>query len=215
MAKSSIVLTSACGFNAVVATSLTLAALGCTGNTATDNPVAMDVSQKVIKKYDKGSDGALISIELHDLDSIYYYMKKYDLDGDDKVSRDEIASRIDSWQDQAAAEHAVDVIVTLDGYPLAGANVRMVPEFDPGDGSQARVGQTDANGAAHIAVALEDLSQALKNPDFRGVFGSKYKIEVTHPQRKVPDRYNVNAELNAEVARESTGNEVNLDISTR
>ena len=186
----------------VVASLLTLTVVGCSGNSAASNAVAMGIGKKVVKKHDKRGDGLLNSSELFDLKSIYYDRDKYDLDGDDEISAEEIAIRIDAWQGQAAAVHAVDVKVTLDGAPLAGATVRVIPEFDLGDGTQANVGLTDADGAVRIDVALEDLSQALKNPDFRGVFGSGFRIEVTHPQRKIPDEYNVDTRPCRGIARD-------------
>jgi hypothetical protein len=216
MAKSSVGFASVFGVNSFVATSLTLVTLGCTRNSATNNPLAMDVGQKVIRRNDKNGDGLLTVSELSGLyGNRSSFREGYDLDGDEKLSRDEIASRIDSWQKEGPTRHVVDVTVTLDGSPLAGATVRMVPDFAPGDSSQVEVGQTDATGTAHMEVALEDLSQALRNPDYRGVFGSNYKIEVTHSQRKIPARNNVNSELRVDVPRDTARNEVRLDLDSR
>jgi hypothetical protein len=215
MAKSSDCFASAFGVNAFVATSLTLVTLGCTRNSAPDNPLAMEVAQKVIRRNDKNGDGLLIASELSGLyGNRSSFRKGYDLNGDEKLSRDEIASRIDSWQKAGPTAHAVDVTVTLDGSPLTGATVRMVPDFALGDSSQTKVGQTDATGATHLEVALEDLSQALHNPDYRGVFGSNYKIEVTHPQRKIPAKYNVTTQLDADVPRDAPRNEIRLDLNS-
>ena len=161
MVKSNIGFKSALGVNAFVATLLTLVTVGCSRNSAPDNPLAMAVGEKVVRKHDKNGDGLLTSSELSGLyGNLTSIREGWDLNGDEKLSRDEIASRIDAWQKRGPTGHIVNVTVILDRSPLAGATVRMVPDFDPGDGSQAKVAETDVTGVAHFEVVLEDLPQA-------------------------------------------------------
>ena len=213
MAKFSIGFASAFRVSAFVAMSLMLVTVGCNRNSPPDNPLAMAVAQKVIKRNDKNGDGLLIASELSGLYGNRSSFKEgYDLDGDGKLSRDELARRIDTWQKESPIPHVVDVIVLLGGAPLAGATVRMVPDFDPGDGSQAKSAQTDATGTAHFEVALEDLTKALNKPDYRGVFGSNFKVEITHPQRKIPAKHNVNSQLTAELPRDTPRTEIRVEL---
>ena len=213
MVKSNIGFKSALGVNAFVATLLTLVTVGCSRNSAPDNPLAMAVGEKVVRKHDKNGDGLLTSSELSGLyGNLTSIREGWDLNGDEKLSRDEIASRIDAWQKRGPTGHIVNVTVILDRSPLAGATVRMVPDFDPGDGSQAKVAETDVTGVAHFEVVLEDLPQALHNSDYRGVFGSHYKIEVTHPQHKISAEYNVSSRLSADVPRDAPRSEISLEL---
>ena len=204
------------GFGAFVATWIALAALGCMGNSGTDNPVALEFGQKVIKKYDTNFDGLLTVRELSGLFGTRGKIKEeYDQDGDGNTSRDEIASCIDTWLKEGPTVRFVDVSVDLDGSRLAGATVRMVPDYDPGDGSQAIVSQTDTTGVARMEVALEDLSQALDNPDFRGVFATNFTVEVSHPQGMIPAKYSRDSEIKVVLPREATRTELRIELSSK
>ncbi len=196
-----------------------LAALsGCSRGPAAVRPVAVDsgdASRCAIEQYDKNGDGALDDAELAAVPGIKKHTDKYDKDGDGKISRDEIAGRIDLWAEQGMGIRSVDVVVRLDRQPLSGANVRLVPEPYLGDGPKEADGVTDASGFARLSVAKEDLPEALQKAHFRGVFGGTYKIEITHPKRKLPEKLNVHTELGEEVARDTIGDRVELELTSR
>ena len=165
--------------------------------------------------YDANGDGALDDVELAAVPGILMHKDKYDLDGDGRVSRQEIADRIALWRSQAMGITSIDVIVKLDKRPLAGAEISFVPEEYLGPGPKVATGVTDARGYAKMGVALEELPEALRTARLRGVFGGVYKIEVRHPQRSLPERYNASTQLGDEIARDTLRERITLELTSQ
>jgi hypothetical protein len=150
--------------------------------------------------YDKNADGALAGDELTAVPGIKKHLDKYDTDGNQQVSRDEIAARLGDWGSQKMALMGRSYVVTLDGRPLEGATVTMVPESYLGDGVKQATGVTAANGLTRMTHADEDLPKSANGRPIPGVRGGTFKVQVTHPSRKIPANYNTSTELGDEVA---------------
>jgi hypothetical protein len=83
--------------------------------------------------------------------------------------------------------------VYLDGSPLAGATVKFVPEKFLGEEIQTAEGITDQSGTASLSIPTEDLPKELRRvPAMRAGI---YRVEITHPTKKIPPKYNTETEL--------------------
>jgi hypothetical protein len=125
---------------------------------------------------------------------------KYDSDGDGKVSREEIRARFQTWGNQKLAFMGASFVVQLDGQPLDGATVNFVPEPYLGENVKPASGMTGPTGLARLQHADEFLPKTANGRVIPGVFGGTYKIEVTHPSRTIPAKYNTATEIGEEIA---------------
>src|SRR4051794_30094520 len=89
---------------------------------------ASAAADKAMELYDKNGDGSIDKKELEACPGLLAALKVYDTDGNQQISRQEIADRITDWKTTSSAMATVDCRVTLDGRPLGGATVRFVPE---------------------------------------------------------------------------------------
>jgi hypothetical protein len=163
---------------------------------------ADDAAQKAIALYDKSGDAILDTAELANSPGLLMALKVYDANGDQKISEEELSERIASWSSSGPAMMTVDCRVTVDGRPLPGANVRYVPESYFDGALHEGVGVTSENGMATIAIAPENLAEGLKR--IRAMNAGTYKVQVTHPTVKIPEKYNVQTTLGTEVSRPTT-----------
>jgi hypothetical protein len=188
---------------------------GCSSKAAPIEPVAINSSKasvEAIALYDKNGDSLLNAEELDSVPALKQYLKLYDKDGDGAISRQEIADRIDLWENQGVGIRSLNVLVLFDNRPLPGASLRFIPEPYLGDGPKVATGICDQNGATKVTVSMDDLPEALKAARLGGIFGGTYKIEVTHPQNDIPSRYNANTTLGEEIARDTVGSRVVLKL---
>ena len=157
---------------------------GCSSAPSAIKPVDVDpsdASAKAMAEYDKDQDGALADQELAAVPGIAKYKSLYDKDGDGKVSQAEIAARLQLWADQGLGFRPLNVVVTVDGRPLADASLEFVPESYLGPNVKRATGVTDDSGMANLAVAVEDMPAELAKLPIDGVMGGTFKVRVTHP----------------------------------
>jgi hypothetical protein len=176
---------------------------GCSSRASRISPVEIDASSassEAIELYDKNGDGALADDELNAVPGIKKYLDKYDRDSDQRVTRDEIATRLGEWGSQKLALMGRSYVVMLDGRPLEGATVTLVPEAYLGDAVKPATGVTALNGLTRMTHADEDLPKSANGRPIPGVKGGTFKIQITHASRKIPAKYNTATELGDEVA---------------
>jgi hypothetical protein len=176
---------------------------GCSQRASRVQPVEIDASSassQAMELYDKNADGALAGDELNAVPGIKKYLDKYDKDSDQRVTRDEIAARLGDWGSQKLALMGRSYVVTLDGRPLEGATVTMVPETYLGEGVKPATGVTASNGLTRMSHADEDLPKSANGRPIPGVKGGTFKVQITHPSRQIPAKYNTSTELGDEVA---------------
>lgn len=191
---------------------------GCSSRPAAIEPAYIDpgsASAQAMEQYDKNGDGALDEAELAAVPGIEKHKEKYDSDGDGRVSEKEIAGRLEVIEDQAVGIRSLRVVVQLDRRPLRGATVRFVPESYLGDALKVATGVTDTRGGTKVSVKMEDLPEALKQARMGGIFAGTYRIEVTHAKIDVPSKYNVKTTLGEEIARDTVGERVVLELTTK
>jgi hypothetical protein len=160
------------------------------------------VGQAAVEQYDANRDAALGGAELDNVPGIKQSLENYDINRDEKVSADEIATRL-----QQALDHKLGICppfgcrVALNGQPLPDAVVRFVPEPFLGGTTMTAMGVTDQRGIARVQVPQRDLSAELKG--IRGIQPGIYRVEITHSRIELPARYNRQSILGQEISNES------------
>ncbi|MGL4514884.1 MAG: hypothetical protein ACRCT8_17495 [Lacipirellulaceae bacterium] len=191
---------------------------GCSGRPAAIRPVsidAYDASQAALEAYDKNGDAKLDDAELVAVPAVLRYKGHYDKDGDGAVSGDEIRERLDAWADQGMGFRQLTAVVTLDGKPLAGADVLLEPEPFLGEGVKPAKGTTDADGVVNLSMDRADMPPQLAKLPVSGVTGGTFKVRVTHATKKLPAKFNTATVFGEEVAFDTIREQAHIDLKSR
>jgi len=149
-------------------------------------PPSIDADEsgaQAMAQYDRDNDGLLSKDELENCPAILHRIERYDFDQDGQVSAAEIAKRVGELQKSKVALMPLGVKVTFNGRPLAGAEVRLIPETFLGEAVQSASGTTDKYGMTTPAIAADKLPADLA--DIRGVHLGLYQVEISHPKKKL------------------------------
>jgi hypothetical protein len=183
---------------------------GCGGNGSgaamapSINPsVAAD---KAIELYDKDSSGALSEAELAASPGLLAARDRYDKDGDRQISRAEIEQRLQSIVDTGTGWLTVNCRVLRAGRPLAGAQIRFVPDACMENTLVPASGTTDTYGQVNPAVDDAQLPDEKKG--LRLMQPGIYRVEVKHANVKQPHKP-LGCEID-EIARGGTEPEIRL-----
>jgi hypothetical protein len=148
-----------------------LAPIGCSNRRIPVPAFAPDrASQEALAQYDRNKDGFLDSDELKSCPALLAYLRSWDTDKDGRLSGAEIAARITAYRSSRIGLSALAFQVTLDGQPLPGATVTLVPEKFLGDVLRQATGTTDARGMVCVAIQGEEVL---------GAACGLYRIEVS------------------------------------
>jgi hypothetical protein len=191
---------------------------GCSGRPAAVKPVdidAGDASSKAMAEYDKSGDGKLDDAELAAVPALLKYKSIYDKNSDGAIDESEIAARIAQWEEQGLGFRQLNAAVFLDGQPLMGAEVELIPEPYLAPSVKPAKGASDGFGIAAMAMAREDMPPQLANLSVEGVTGGTFKVKVTHPSKKIPAKYNTETTLGEEVAFDTVRERITIEMSTR
>lgn len=161
---------------------------------------ASSATSAAFELYDSNKDGNLDEKELAACPGVLAALAVYDTDHDGQVSADEMTARIEAWKNSAAMM-TVDCLVTLDGRPLSGAEVKFVPEKYLAESLFPATGVTEPNGQTTIGIAAENLPA--DHARLRAVYPGAYKVEITHPTTPVPSKFNTATTLGREVSKET------------
>lgn len=156
---------------------------------------------EAMKTYDKDSDGSIAGAELVAAPAIQDALSFYDTNSDSKVSVSEMEARLKQMYGTKVGLMTFACRVTLQGQPLAGATVKLQPEPFMNGIVHPASGVTAADGTAQIEVA-----DSLLPADNRGLHAMQpgvYRVEITHPERKIAPKFNTQTTLGIEVAGDS------------
>jgi hypothetical protein len=64
-----------------------------------------------------------------------------------------------------------------------------------------------------MSHADEDLPKSANGRPIAGVKGGTYKVQVTHPSRKIPAKYNTATELGEEIAYDINPNDAPISLA--
>jgi hypothetical protein len=184
---------------------LVLAACGCNGGPgriATPDVDAATAAAQAIELFDKNADARLDANELAACQSLNAALPTYDGDKDGALTEAEIAAGIGRWAAAGLGAIPLPFQVTLDGKPLAGAQLKLTPAPFLGDAVKPALGESDATGGGTFTMAPEDrpanvpASLPVMQPGL-------YRVEITHPTVRIPAKYNAESTLGVESAAAS------------
>ncbi len=190
------VLTGVCG---MVGAALVLS--GCLGrgpSRVRPPSISGSAASQAMSKYDTDGDGKIAGPELDKAASLKSAMAQLDKNQDGAVSADEISARIDDWARSKAGLMSMSCVVTLDGRPVEGATVTLVPEDFLGPNVKQATGTTSASGAALLSVPPDP-----SDPGLTGVAPGFYRVEISKKaggSETIPAKYNTETTLGCEVA---------------
>ncbi|MBM4297589.1 MAG: EF-hand domain-containing protein [Deltaproteobacteria bacterium] len=158
-------------------------------------PSISDQTRLAFQQYDKNNDGYLDAAELEQCPALKAALKQIDADGDGKISVAELQERMRQHRDSGITIQAVVCRFSMDGRPLVGANVTIVPEALHGTSVKPAIGTTDANGSVSLSIEGGTLP---------GCQNGFYRVQVSKKDSKgqelLPSKYQENSILGLEVA---------------
>lgn len=166
---------------------LLAATCGCTGESRVAAPKLnpAGAAGQALVQYDADGDGFIAGKELDKCPGLKAAMRMIDRDLDGKASAAEIETRLGEFAGSKTAFYSTTCQVNLNGKPLAGATVRLIPEEFLGAAVKPAQGETDANGVCTPSVEGEQT---------QGVNYGIYRIEVSKKdgggQETLPEKYN-------------------------
>jgi hypothetical protein len=175
---------------------LVLLAAGCSGSGGQEGAQVSpsEAASQAMTDYDANKDGALDAKELEACPGLQGALKRGDKNNDGRLSADEIAERLTYFQQGMQMD--VGVVVTLDGRPLSGATVTLVPEKLMGSTVKPASAVTDQDGGgtfmtegdtgAPVAPGYYRV-QVSKNVNGKEVVPAKYNTQTVLGQEVVPD----------------------------
>jgi hypothetical protein len=181
----------------------TIVALGCSSGPSRVEAPSIDAdgaATGALEMYDKDADGAIAGSELDAAPAIKAAMATIDANKDEKVTADEITSRIEAWQATTYGIMPLGVTFTMDGQPLDGASVTFEPEPFLGDDIKAGVGETTLSGQVMPTVPAE---QRPSSDTPAGLALGLYRIRVSkkvNGEETIPAEYNTKTILGQEIS---------------
>lgn len=158
---------------------------------------ASKAAAAAIEQYDRNGDGQLAKEEWSASPALAAVADRYDTSKDGVLSAGEISEGIGAWQQGGMGLRAVPFTVRFNEQPLAGATVRLVPAPFLGGAIKEAVGETSQGGTGRLDIRPEDKpsdapKMALMQPGL-------YHVEITHPTKKIPAKYNTATTLGIEI----------------
>jgi EF hand domain-containing protein len=165
-----------------------------------------------MSEYDKDRNGSVSKEEAKQSPALTEAFKHFDKDSDGSISTEELGGRLKYYKDVGLALYGWSCEVRLDGRPLSGATVTLVPEPFMKSVAQSATGVTDASGVAMPSVS---------DNDPRGVGFGLYRIELSKKDASghelVPPEFNKQTRLGQELAPDNRSAETRrrLEIASR
>ena len=185
--------------------------VGCFGGLPAVKPPAINVeaaAQTAVSEFDADGDGAVSKNEA--CMGMATTWDRYDQDGDGLATTEEIQSRFSKWTDGDTGMMNMRVELRFRGQPLPDANVTMTPFEFLGENMHTSEGVTDTYGYAFMAVPQERLPKSQENN--YGMQVGLFKVSITHPDRKIPEKYNVATELSVDLSPDEANTGVRFNL---
>lgn len=133
-----------------------------------------EAASKAIEDYDTDGDGAINADEAKAAPGLLAAFGKVDTDRDEKLSQDEIETRVNYYKTSTSWVINGACKVKYRGKPLAGATVTFEPESFLGASFKPCSGVTNERGDAFITR---------DNSDVKGIFLGFYRVRITKPKK--------------------------------
>lgn len=169
-------------------------------------------TEAAFEMYDANSDQALSKKELASCASLTKSFKKIDKDNSGTLSNEELQTAIENQVNSSVRMVTLRVKVTLDGKPLTGGTVSAVPEPFLGANTIQASGDVLSDGIAFLVLPRDQMPEDLKNAT--GVQLGFYRLEVKHPSKSIPEKYNTKTIYGIEVTPQTEADLVKLNLKS-
>jgi hypothetical protein len=180
--------------------------VGCTAGcgdrpaqTATAGVNAEEAAKAALGLLDRDVDGTLSEEELKASPPLVDALPAYDTNKDGSLAQAELISGIERWTERGVGATVLPFSVKLDGRPLKGAQVRIVPAPFLGDAIKPATGVSDQSGSGSLDIAPENRPTNFPT-SVPVVQSGLYLVEITHPTISIPEAYNKASTLGLEAA---------------
>jgi len=171
---------------------------GCIRSPSRIVPPSIDADaagQEAIKMYDTNKDGKISGAEFDKVPSLKQLLPGVKSLRDKGVTAADITARLKAWQATRVGRiGSVNCHITRNGKPLAGAEVKFVPEKFLGTNMPVCTGTTGLDGYASMSAPVSGPD------DVPGVPPGFYRVEVTKPGENIPAKFNTQTIFGDEVA---------------
>jgi hypothetical protein len=190
---------------------LCLICLGCSGKPGSLPPVDVDIPQltrQLMETYDKDTNGSLSRAELASFAPAAEWSQALRKQEVSSVDLEQYLTRV---FDRRIGLVSAACVVKRKGQVLAGAEVRLVPIPPLSDVLPTGQGVTDAHGGVMFSAPREKLPAATQRVE--GVMPpGLYLVEVTHPNIKIPEKYNKRTEIGLELSSDTAYRGLAIDL---
>lgn len=173
---------------------------GCSGRpgrVATPGVDADDAAQAALELYDKNGNAELDGSELAASPSLMNALPAYDGNKDGSLSQAELVAGMQRWSQRGIGALSLPFIVRLNGRPLEGAQIKLIPEPFLADALKPASGVSDGSGAGSLSIAEADRPSGFPK-NLPVMQPGLYRVEITHPTVAVPPAYNTSTTLGIE-----------------
>jgi hypothetical protein len=187
---------------AVIAVSLLMQS-GCMREPSIVVPPSINADaagQEALKIYDTNKDSKISGAELDKVPALIKALPNLNSTKEKGVTAADITARIKAWQDTKVGRMgSLNCRVTRGGTPVAGVDVKFVPEKFLGDSMPACTGKTQQDGYAAMSAPVNGPDEA------PGVPPGFYRVEITKSDGSIPAKYNTQTIFGEEVAPDVRG----------
>jgi hypothetical protein len=180
-----------------IAVSLLAIYCGCSGSrgrVAVPDVDPAAAAEVAVQEYDGDADSQLDAVELKKCPALESALAAYDTDRSGALTKEEISAGITRWSEGGKGALYVPFLVQLDGRPLAGAVVKLIPVSFLGDSVKPGEAVADEGGSGDLTMSEQDRPANLPK-NLPVLQPGLFRVEITHPTVKVPAKYNVESTL--------------------
>jgi hypothetical protein len=154
----------------------------------------LQAAQRAVTEFDKDGDGAIAGPEFASAPGLKAALAMADKDSDGRLTNAEIEARLARYLADEVALTNLSCQVTLDGQPLRGAKVQLVPESFLAPAVKTAEGTTDQSGACTFGIPGEALP---------GTNCGLFRVEVSKKSpsgvETIPAKYNTQTVFGADI----------------
>jgi hypothetical protein len=166
--------------------------------------------QEAMKLYDANNDGKISGAEFDKVPSLLQALANLPNKSTKEkgITAADITARIKIWQQSKIGRiGGVFAMVTRNGKPLVGAEVKFVPEKFLGGNMPVCKGSNPTGPDGSV-----EISETVEPGDPKGVPPGYYRVEITMPDGSVPAKYNTQSIFGEEVSSDVRRGGYNYDI---
>jgi hypothetical protein len=171
---------------------------GCLNEPKRIVPPSVDADaagQEAIKLFDANKDGKISGAEFDKAPSLSQALPMVKSTKEKGITAADITARIKAWQlTRIGRIGGVFAMVTRNGKPLVGAEVKFVPEKFMGGNMPECKGSNPTGQDGSV-----EISEAVSPGDPKGVPPGYYRVEITMPDGSIPAKYNTQSIFGEEV----------------